>query len=261
MKFGQFYQTQSIIHKIDARLKFFILMLASTQIFFIDKSSSYIPIIIALFFCIYLSNVPLKLFFSSIKNITMIIVFTSLLNIFFITNGNTLFKFFFIRITDYALIFTTQMILRLIILVLLSSLLTFTTSAIQLTDALVNMMMPFKKILPTNEIAMIITISLRFISVLSDEFNLIMKAQSSRGINFKEGNFIQRIKKYLALLIPIFISSFRHADDLALAMEARCYNPNAKRNSLKKLKLQAVDFYAIIFLCLFHFIVYAFYFN
>lgn len=249
----QFYQTESVIHKLDPRLKFFTLMLISTEIFFIKDIFTQILILAAIFFCIYLSKIPLKFFLHSIKNISSLIILTSTLNIFFITNGNTVFKLFFVHITDYAIMLTLQMILRMIILVSLCALVIFSTPTIKLTDALVSILMPFEKFLPINEIAMIISIALRFIPVLSNEFNLIKKAQMSRGINFSDKNFINRIKNYLSLLIPIFILSFKRADDLALAMDARCYNPSAKRNSLKKLKFQAVDFVAIIFLFVFHF--------
>lgn len=254
MNFGQFYNTKSIIHQLDPRIKLLSLIIFGTQIFFIDSIQNYIVIICTMFFLVYLSHVPFKLFLKSTKSICSIILFTSILNIFFITNGNVIFKFFFLRITDCSLMLAIKMSLRLIILVFLTSLLTFTTSTLRLTDALVNILSPLKKILPTNEISMILSITLRFIPILSEEFKMIMKAQTMRGIDFKSKNINERIKNYLALLIPIFISAFRRADDLAFAMQARCYDPNIKRNSLKKLKLQAADFFAILFLIAFFFL-------
>lgn len=258
MNLGQFYNTQSFIHNLDPRIKLLSLIVFGSQIFFIESFKTYIMLICIIFFLVYLSNVPLKLFFRSCKNIFALILFTSLLNIFFITNGKIIFKFLFINITDYAVLFAIKISLRLIILVFLSSLLTFTTSIIQLTDAFVSILSPFKKILPVNQIAMIFSIALRFIPVLSEELKMIIKSQTARGINFKSGKIFERIKNYSALLIPLFISSFKRADDLALAMEARCYNPNAKRNSMKKLKFHTGDYLAILFLTVVSVLIYIF---
>ena len=248
MNFGQFYNTDSLIHKLDPRLKIFIFMFLSVQIFFIKKFSAYIFILLILFFCIKISHVPIKLFFKSLKNISYIIIFTSILNIFFINQGNIIFKLFFIKITDYALSLILKMSLRLIILLFACSLVTFCTSISQLTNAFINILSPFKKFLPVNEIAMIFNITLRFIPVLSEEFNLILKAQKSRLINFDDKNIFRRAKNYLTILIPVFILAFKRADDLAIAMESRCYNPNAKRTTLNTLRFQKLDAYTIIFL-------------
>ena len=248
MNLGQFYNTKSFIHSLDPRTKLLFLIVLGSQIFFIDSFKIYIMLGGIIFFLVWISNVPPRLFFKSCKNILTLIIFTSLLNVFFTPTGNPVVKFFFVTITDYGLILAIKISVRLIILLFLSSLLTFTTSIVQLTDAFVNLLSPLKKVLPVNQIAMIFSIALRFIPVLSDELKMIMKSQMARGINFKSGNIFERVKKHCALLIPIFISAFRRADDLALAMEARCYNPNSKRNSLKKLQFQLKDYLAILFL-------------
>ena len=242
MTFGQFYNTKSIIHELDPRTKFIFLIIFGTQIFFIKSFLTYFFIIISIFFLVYMSNVPIKLFLKSMKNILSLILFTSLLNIFFISRGSVILKFLFFKITDYGLNLSLLTILRIFILTFLTSILTFTTSPLRLTDAFVNILCPFKKFLPINEISIIFSIAMRFIPVLSEELRKIKQAQTMRGINFRSKNIFELIKNYLSLLLPIFISTLRRADDLALAMEARCYNPYVKRNSLKKLKFKTLDF-------------------
>lgn len=257
MNVGKFYNVKSVIHDISAELKFLFLVLFSIEIFFINKFWVYMIILFLILILIKLSRVPFKLFFGNVKIVLPMILLTSGLNIFFISQGNLVLKFFFVRVTDYALNLILTMMCRIIILLFFSLLIMFTTSVNKLSRAVIYIFMPLKNFLPVNEIAMILNIALRFIPVLSDEFDLILKAQKARQIDFDDKNIFSKVKNYVSVLIPVFILSFRRADDLALAMESRCYNPdNNKKKVLKKLELKRVDFYALIFILALHILVF-----
>ena len=248
MTLGKFYNVKSVIHEIDARLKFLFLIWFSVGIFFVNKIWLYIGILFLILLLIKLSHVPFRLFFKNVASILPMITFTSVLNIFFIIKGNVVFKFFFVKITDYALKLTFIMMLRISVMLFFSLLIMFTTSVDKLSRAVIYFLLPFKKFLPINEIAMILNIALRFIPVLSDEFDLILKAQKSRKSDFDNKNILVKAKNYLSVLVPVFILSFKRADDLALAMESRCYNPDKnKKTNFKKLKFKKIDFYALVF--------------
>ena len=256
MILGKFYNVKSVIHEIDARLKFLFLIWFSIGIFFVNKICLYIGILFLILLLIKLSRVPFKLFFKNVKSILPMIIFTSMLNIFFITRGKIVFKFFFVKVTDYAFELTFMMILRITVMLFFSLLIILTTSTDKLSRAIIYFLLPFKKVLPINEIAMILNIALRFIPVLSDEFNLILKAQKSRKTDFDDKRILVKAKNYLSVLIPVFILSFKRADDLALAMESRCYNPdNNTKINLKKIKLKKIDFYALAFFIFIHVII------
>lgn len=257
MNVGKFYNVKSVIHDISAELKFLFLVLFSIEIFFINKFWVYVIILFLILILIKLSRVPFKLFFINVKIVLPMILLTSGLNIFFISQGNVIFKFFFIRVTDYALNLILTMMCRIITLLFFSLLIMFTTSVNKLSRAVIYIFMPLKNFLPVNEIAMILNIALRFIPVLSDEFDLILKAQKSRQIDFDDKNIFSKVKNYVSVLIPVFILSFRRADDLALAMESRCYNPDSnKKKVLKKIKFKRVDFDAMIFIFVVHILIF-----
>ena len=189
-----------------------------------------------------LSRLPLRLMWNAIKPLWIIIVFTMGIHI-FTTPGNSIISYGIINITDNGLAMGLQMAARLVFLILFSSLLTYTTSPIRLTDGIEHLLNPFRRIgVPAHELAMMMTIALRFIPTLLDETDRIMKAQSARGADFVTGSIIQRAKNMVPLLVPLFISAFRRADELAIAMEARCYRGGINRTRMKELSITWVDY-------------------
>ena len=231
---GQFYPTGSVIHKLDARVKIILTLCFLTFIFI---SKTFIGNVVSLIFLltvIYLSKIPLKVIFRSFRGIIFLLLFTLITNIFFNQTGRVLVEISFIKITTGGLLYSARMIFRLGILIVASFMLTFTTSTLDFADGLEYLLRPLKKIkFPSHEIAMIITIALRFIPTILEEMEKIKKAQMSRGVDFESGNIIKRVKNFIPILIPLFISSFKRADDLAMAMEARCYRGDINRTKLK----------------------------
>ena len=249
---GQYYHADSPIHRLDARIKLLCTIAFITVLFFIGNFAGYGLAAIYLLAVIKASKVPPRFLFRGLRAIIFIIAFTAFLNIFFTTGGNVLLHFGPVRITEYGLANAARMAVRLVMLVVGSSLLTLTTTPIQLTDAIEFSLKPFKKIgVPAHEIAMMMTIALRFIPTLVEEMDKIMKAQMARGADFDTGGIIKKAKSLVPLLVPLFISSFRRADDLAMAMEARCYRGDVGRTRMKQMKMKARDFKALGALCVF----------
>lgn len=242
---GQYFPGKSAVHRLDPRFKIIITGIFISMLF---ASKSFIGLAVGLIFLLLaflLSKIPLKLMLKSLKPIIPIIIFTSVLNIFFI-DGVTVFKLGFIRITDEGLRMSAFMIIRIIALIMGSSLLTYTTSPITLTDAIERLMSPLKKIkLPVHELAMMMTIALRFIPTLIEETDKIMSAQKARGADMESGGLISRAKAMTPVLIPLFVSAFRRAEELALAMECRCYQGGDGRTRLRQLKSSAADYSAL----------------
>ena len=192
-----------------------------------------------------LSRLPLHLMWNAIKPLWIIIVFTMGVHI-FTTPGNSIISYGIINITDNGIAMGLQMAARLVFLILFSSLLTYTTSPIRLTDGIEHLLNPFRHIgVPAHELAMMMTIALRFIPTLLDETDRIMKAQSARGADFVTGSIIQRAKNMVPLLVPLFISAFRRADELAVAMESRCYRGGVNRTRMKELSITWVDYVGV----------------
>jgi energy-coupling factor transport system permease protein len=249
---GQYYPTNSIIHKLDARVKLIATFIFMISLFIINKFWPYSIVVGSLIAVISLSKIPGKFIMKGLKPLKWIIIFTFVINIFFIP-GDTIWSFGFIKITRQGLSQAIFMALRLIFLVVGTSLLTLTTSPIELTDGIERLLNPLKKIgFPVHELAMMMTIALRFIPTLLDETDKIMKAQMSRGADFESKNIINRAKNLVPLLIPLFISAFRRADELAMAMEARCYRGGDNRTKMKESIMTKADYiaYAIQFLYL-----------
>ena len=242
---GQFYPTGSVIHKLDARVKI-IITLCFLMFIFISKTfiGNFVSLIFLLI-VIYLSKIPSKVIFRSFRGIMLL--FTLITNIFFNQTGKVLIEVSFIKITTGGLLYSARMIFRLGILIVSSFMLTFTTNTLDFADGLEALLAPLKKIkFPSHEIAMIITIALRFIPTILEELEKIKKAQMSRGVDFESGNIIKKVKSFIPILIPLFISSFKRADDLAMAMEARCYRGDINRTRLKVLKMCKNDYIAIL---------------
>lgn len=244
---GQYYPTNSIIHKLDPRIKFLGLIFFMALIFMSSGVLAYGISAIFLFFVLLITRVPLKFFFRGLKSLLYIIIFTSLLNLIFFPGEIVIFRLWFLTLYLEALIMTAQMIARFVLLIVSSSILSLTTSPINLTTAIEYILKPlniFK--LPVHEISMMMTIALRFIPTLLEEAEKIVKAQTARGANFGGKNIITRAKSFIPILVPLFVSAFRRADDLALAMEARCYRGDINRTKINVLKLQLRDYLAII---------------
>ena len=249
---GQYYPTQSVIHRLDPRIGLLAVLIWVTMLFFVTNFVGYIFAALCLVAVIKLSQVPPKFMFRGLKGIIFILMFTVVLNVFFAPGEIILLEFGIIKITYEGIILALKMGIRLILLLVGCSLLTLTTSPIQLTDAIENALKPLKKIgVPAHEIAMMMTIALRFIPTLLEEMDKIMKAQSARGADFDTGNLAQRAKSLIPILVPLFISSFRRADELAMAMEARCYQGDVGRTRMKQLIFKKRDYIAMLILVLF----------
>lgn len=248
---GQFFPGDSVIHKIDARFKIMLIMAYIITLFIINNFWGYLIIGVFTFSIIILTKIPFKFIFKGLKPLLFIIVFTAIINMFF-TPGRELFKLWFIKATYEGVYLALFMIARLFFLICGTSLLTLTTSPIMLTDGIERLLKPFKRIgVPAHELAMMMTIALRFIPTLLEETDKIMKAQSSRGADLESGSLIDRAKAMIPILVPLFISAFRRADELAIAMECRCYNGGDNRTRLRQLKSDKRDFIAVgIMVCL-----------
>lgn len=244
---GQYFPLDSCIHKLDPRVKILMTLFYIVLIFFVDSIPGYIFVGVFTFSVISLSKVPFKVVINSIKPLLIIIFVTAFINLFFTGGENVVFNWRFIKITENGIVNAVSMALRLIFLVMGSSLLTYTTSPILLTDGIERLLSPFSKIgLPSHELAMMMTIALRFIPTLLEETEKIIMAQKSRGADFESGNILRRAKALVPVLVPLFISSFRRADELATAMECRCYRGGDGRTSLKQLKITSVDVLSMV---------------
>ncbi len=244
---GQYYPVKSPVHSLDPRTKIICTVLL---ISFVFASKTFIGLALCALFVFAIAligRIPLKNMFKSLKAIIVLIIFTFILNTLFFAKGNVLFDIGTVKITDGGIVHAAFMALRLILLVIGAGLLTFTTSPIELTDGLERIMSPLKIIgFPAHEIAMMMSIALRFIPILTEETDKIMKAQSARGAVFDEGKLINRAKAVIALLIPLLVSAFHRALELASAMEARCYHGGEGRTRLKVLKMQKADSVAFL---------------
>ncbi|HHY91155.1 MAG TPA: energy-coupling factor transporter transmembrane protein EcfT, partial [Clostridiales bacterium] len=241
---GQYYPANSVIHRIDPRVKICSTFLFIISLFIVKHFVAYIYVIAFLGAVILLSKVPFIYMVRGLKPLFIIILFTFGINA-FMTKGEVLYQIGFITVTVEGLQQAFFMALRLILLIIGTSILTLTTSPIELTDGIEQLLKPFEKIgVPAHELAMMMTIALRFIPTLLEETDKIMKAQMARGADFESKNIIQRAKSLVPLLVPLFISAFRRADELAIAMEARCYRGGENRTRLKELSLHGRDFLA-----------------
>ena len=242
---GQYFPGDTIIHRLDPRIKIIIISLFIMSLFFVNSFIPYVFILGFILMVIKISGIPIKYILKGLKPLFFIILITFAINI-FLTKGEILFKIGPLSVTKEGLYFAFFMGLRLVFLITGTSLLTFTTSPIALTDGIENLLNPFKRIgVPAHELAMMMTIALRFIPTLLEETDKIMKAQMARGADFESGNILRRAKNLVPLLVPLFINAFRRADELATAMEARCYRGGDNRTRLNELKLVKSDVVAL----------------
>lgn len=246
---GQYYPVNSVIHRIDPRVKILLLIVYLVIIFLADNFISLGFLLLSIVITVLLSRVPLKTVLKSIKAIIFIVIFTSLINVFFNTSGNVLVEFGFIKITDKGIANTVFVAIRVFMFVVISSLLTYTTTPTNLTDAIEKLLSPLKLIrIDVHSIAMMMTIALRFIPTLIEEVGKITNAQKARGADLESGGIGRRIKAIIPILIPLFISSFRSASDLAFAMECRCYMGGIGRTRMRQLKMGITDIWATAFM-------------
>ena len=238
---GQYYPERSVIHRLDARTKILGTLLYIIEIFLVNSFAGFGLVILALGVLIGISRVPVRFIFKGLKVVVFIILLTFVLNL-FMFDGTVLWHWKFLTITYEGLYRSCFMALRLILLIIGTSMLTLTTKPMELTDGLEKLLKPFKRFgLPSHEIALMMSIALRFIPTLLEETDKIMKAQQARGADFESGNLIQRVKNMIPILIPLFVGSFRIAQDLALAMEARCYHGGVGRTRMKEIVFSRRD--------------------
>ncbi|NCD08411.1 MAG: energy-coupling factor transporter transmembrane protein EcfT [Negativicutes bacterium] len=238
---GQYYPGSSFIHKLDPRTKILSAIAYIIAVFLAAGPASYGVVVAFIFAVIALSRLPFLLVIKSIKPLWIIILLTMWIHV-FTGQGEVLWSWKYLTVTREGLAMGFKMSMRLILLLMISSILTFTTSPIVLTDGIEALLKPFKKIgVPAHELAMMMTIALRFIPTLLEETDRIMKAQTARGADFSSGNIVKRAKNMLPILVPLFISAFRRADELAVAMEARCYRGGEGRTRMHELCYQQRD--------------------
>lgn len=244
---GQYYPAKSILHRLDPRVKLICTLLYLVSLFLFRSVPGYIVATIFLAMIIKISTVPFSYIVRGLKPIVMLLMITVLFNLFLTRDGEVLFHAWIFTITEGGLITAVYMAIRLIYLIIGSSLMTFTTTPNELTDGIEALLHPLNKIhVPVHEVAMMMSIALRFIPILLEETDKIMKAQIARGADLESGNMIQKAKSMIPILVPLFVSAFRRANDLAMAMEARCYRGGEGRTKMKPLHYQKRDYVAYI---------------
>lgn len=242
---GQYFPGETLIHRLDARTKLIMTVVYIVALFVAKSYISYALVLLFLITCVAVSRIRPKALFRGIRPIIIIIVFTALINMFY-TPGTVLVRFWIFQITAEGIRTAAFMALRIIMLICGTFLLTYTTSPIALTDGLESLLGPLKKLrLPIHELAMMMSIALRFIPTLIEETDKIMSAQKARGANFDTGNLFEKARAMLPLLVPLFISAFRRADELATAMESRCYHGGEGRTKMKQPRMAARDYAAL----------------
>lgn len=249
---GQYYNTSSPVHRLDPRVKIAFSLIYVITLFFDRNPVLYAAAFTVLAVYIWLSRVPAKFIFKGLKSLWMIIAFTLGINLFSVKGLDVLFEWKFIRITEAGVISAIYLGLRLIFMIIGSSMMTYTTTPNALTDGLEKMLGWLRRFhVPVHEFAMIMAIALRFVPILIEELDKIMKAQTARGIDFKEGNLFVRLRKMMPIIIPLFVSAVRRSNELAMAMDARCYHGGEGRTKMKPLQYQRRDYIAYAFVMIY----------
>ncbi len=247
---GQFYPADSVIHRLDPRVKLFSTILYIVALFLVNGPVGWVLVTVFLAAAIALSDVPFLLMLKGVRAIWVLVVITAVCNLFFTKGDDILIQWGILCITGTGVRKAVYYSLRLVFLVVGTSVMTLTTSPNRLTDGIETGLRFLNRIhIPIHEIAMMMSIALRFIPILGEEADKVKKAQMARGADFEEGNLIQRVKSLIPILVPLFVSAFRRANDLSLAMEARCYRGGEGRTKMKPLKYERRDFaaYGIVF--------------
>lgn len=244
---GQYFPGNTAIHRMDPRAKLLFTLCYIVALFLAKRLLAYLVLIAILVLCVAVSKIKPRALFRGMKPVLFLVIITGLLNLFY-TSGDPIWQWGFLKITVEGIWAAIYMILRIGMLIICTFLLTYTTSPIMLTDGLENLLSPLKKIrLPVHELSMMMSIALRFIPTLIEETDKIMSAQRARGADFDSGNLFQKAKALVPLLVPLFVSSFRRADELAVAMECRCYHGGEGRTRLKQLHYRPFDAVVLIF--------------
>ncbi len=247
---GQYFPGNTLVHRLDPRTKLIAVVLYIVALFSAKSWVSNGLVVAVLVFCVALSRIRPAALFRGLKPLVLIVILTALLNLFY-TDGRVLAQWWIFRITAQGIQRAVLMVLRILLLVCGTFLLTYTTSPLALTDGLERLMAPLKRIrVPVHELAMMMSIALRFIPTLIEETDKIISAQKARGADFDTGNLVQRAKAMLPILVPLFVSAFRRADELATAMECRCYHGGEGRTRMKVLTMGRADVAALVFWCL-----------
>ena len=242
---GQYYPVDSKLHRLDPRVKIMCTLLYLISLFLFQNIFGYLVATAFLIIVIRMSKVPFKFIVKGLRPIIMLLMITVVFNLFLTKTGNVLLKVWILQITDDGVRTAFFMMLRLVYLILGSSIMTFTTTPNALTDGIERLLWPLRKSkIPVHEIAMMMSIALRFIPILLEETDKIMKAQTARGADLESGNIVQKAKAMIPILVPLFVSAFRRATDLAMAMEARCYRGGEGRTKMKPLIYQKKDYIA-----------------
>ncbi len=245
---GQYYQTESVVHRLDPRVKLIATLLFICSLFVVNQAAGYIVAVVFLALAIRLSHVPFRFMVRGMRAILFLLILTFGFNL-FLTPGEAVFRVWKLTVTREGITMAVKMAVRLSLLIVGSSVMTLTTTPNNLTDGMERLLKPLQKLrVPVHEIAMMMSIALRFIPILLEETDKIMKAQTARGASFDEGNLLQRAKNMVPLLVPLFISAFRRANDLAMAMEARCYRGGDGRTKMKPLHYEKRDYLTYVVL-------------
>lgn len=248
---GQYYDVDSCVHRLDPRTKIIGTVIYIIGLFCVKNILGFCLAAVGLLLIVRLAGIPLKFILRGLKPIMVLLLFTVVLNV-FLVRGDPIWEWGFLSISRQGIYTAVFMALRLILLIIGCSMMTLTTTPIELTDGLERLMRPLKKIhVPVHDIAMMMSIALRFIPILLEETDKIMKAQTARGADFESGNLVAKAKSLIPVLVPLFISAFRRADELATAMEARCYHGDEGRTRMKELKYHAADHVAKLCLLVF----------
>lgn len=248
---GQYYKADSLIHRLDPRVKVVGTLAYIISLFLFRQFTGFLVAVIFFGLIVKLSQVPMKFIVRGLRPILFMLIFTAMLNLFW-TPGDSLLNFGVINITVQGVKRMIFLALRLILLIIGSSMMTLTTTPNQLTDALEHLLKPLKRVhVPVHEIAMMMSIALRFIPILVEETNKIMKAQAARGADFESGNILQRLQSMVPILVPLFASAMRRATDLANAMDARCYHGGEGRTKMKPLQYQGMDIRAYLYILIY----------
>lgn len=244
---GQYFPGKSVIHRLDSRVKLLLDLLYLVMLFTAQNFTGVILALLFMVFCYIISGIKLVMILKSVKPILPLMIFTAILNMLFITGETPIFHWWIISIYPEGIRLAAFMLLRIISLIVGMSLLTYTTSPIMLTDAIERLLSPLKKVrFPVHELSMMMTIALRFIPTLVEETDKIMSAQKARGAELDSGGILKRAKALVPIIIPLFVSAFKRANELATAMECRCYKGGEGRTRLRQLKIAARDIIAIV---------------
>ncbi len=244
---GSYFPGNSIVHRLDARVKIVLTLALIVGIFLCKSLISLGIVVISTFLFIIISKVPVKMVLKSVKPLAIVVAFTAILNIFYINGGTVFFQWHFLHITSKGLFTALFMIIRIICLVIISSLLTYTTTPTVMTDAIEKLLSPLKIIkIPVHTLTMMMTLALRFIPVLVDEIDRITNAQKARGADLESGGLREKVKALVPVIVPLFVSSIKHAFELADAMECRCYTDGKGRTRMKKMKIGLRDLFALL---------------